>query len=97
MATKLCAWKGRGKGDLLRSLYVHDVLTLIDGRPELIEELQTTSPALRRYVKQELSDLRGEPYFHYGVEGATAAYGPVGPQRALLVRERVAELLTVTS
>ena len=28
MATKLCAWKGRGEGDLLRSLDVHDVLTL---------------------------------------------------------------------
>lgn len=26
VATKLCAWKGRGRGDLLRSLDIHDVL-----------------------------------------------------------------------
>lgn len=31
-ATKFCAWKGRGRGDLLRSLDIHDVLILIDGR-----------------------------------------------------------------
>ncbi|HET8566469.1 MAG TPA: hypothetical protein VFL77_08345 [Solirubrobacterales bacterium] len=46
MATKLCAWKGRGRGDLLRSLDVHDVLTLIDGRPELIEEIKAASSAI---------------------------------------------------
>ena len=39
IATKLCAWKGRGKDDVLRSLDVHDVLTLIDGRPELASEM----------------------------------------------------------
>ena len=38
IATKLCAWKGRGGGDLLASLDVHDVLTLIHGRPKWAEE-----------------------------------------------------------
>ena len=39
VATKLAAWKGRGRCDLLRSLDLHDVLVLIDGRPELSSEL----------------------------------------------------------
>ena len=38
-ATKLAAWKGRGKGDLLRSLDVHDILILLDGRGELPDEI----------------------------------------------------------
>jgi len=92
VATKLCAWKGRGRGDLLRSLDVHDVLTLVDGRPELIDEFQAASPALRTYIRNELLDLRGEPYFDYAVEGATASYGPIGAERARLVQDRIEEL-----
>jgi hypothetical protein len=92
-ATKLCAWKGRGRGDLLRSLVVHDVLSLVDGRSELIDELQDASPALRVYIKDELTDLRAEPYFDYALEGATASYGPIGAERARLVRDRIEELL----
>jgi hypothetical protein len=94
VATKLCAWKGRGRGDLLRSLDVHDVLTLVDGRRELMDEIQEASEDLRTYIKGELIDLRAEPYFDYAVEGATASYGPIGAERAQLVRDRIEELLT---
>jgi predicted nucleotidyltransferase len=93
MATKLCAWKGRGRGDLLRSLDVHDVLTLIDGRPELIEEIKAAPSAIGTYIKEELIDLRAETYFDYAVEGATATYGAIGVDRAQLVRNRIEGLL----
>jgi predicted nucleotidyltransferase len=93
LATKLCAWKGRGSGDLLRSLDIHDVLTLIDGRPELIEEIASATSDLRTYIHDELSELRAEDYFDYGVESATASYGPVGVERARLVHARLDELL----
>ena len=93
MGTKLSAWKGRGRGDLLRSLDVHDVLTLVDGRPELLEEVQDASSALRTYIRDELIELRAEAYFDYAVEGATASYGPIGAERAQLVRDRIEELL----
>lgn len=93
VATKLGAWKGRGGGDLLRSLDVHDVLTLIDGRPELIEEIQAASSTVRAYIEDELTELRSKLYFDYAVEGATAAYGPIGTGRALVVRTRIDELL----
>jgi len=93
VATKLCAWKGRGGGDLLRSLDVHDVLGLVDGRPELIEEIHSATPNLRDYIRDELTELRAEPYFDYAVDSATAAYGPIGVERAAVVRGRIDELL----
>jgi predicted nucleotidyltransferase len=92
VATKLCAWKGRGDGDLLPSLDIHDVLTLIDGRSELIEEVASAAPDLRTYIRDELSELRTEGYFDYAVESATASYGPVGAERARLVHARLDEL-----
>jgi hypothetical protein len=94
VATKLCAWKGRGNGDLLHSLDIHDVLTLIDGRPELVAEVQAAQPSLRAYVHDELVQLRAEPYFDYAVDGATAGYGPLGAERASLVRGRLDDLLS---
>jgi len=94
VATKLCAWKGRGKGDLLRSLDVHDVLTLADGRPELIDEVRAAPADLRSYVRAEISELTAEPYFDYALESATAGYGPLSAQRAEVLRERLAELET---
>src|SRR3954452_12934005 len=93
VATKLCAWKGRGRRDLLRSLDVHDVLTLVDGRPALIEEIEAAPSAIGNYIKDELIDLRAESYFDYAVDGATASYGPIGTERARLVRNRIEELL----
>jgi len=93
VATKLCAWKRRGGGDLLPSLDIHDVLTLIDGRPELIEEVASAASDLRTYIREELAELRGEHYFDYAVQSATASYGPAGAGRAQIVRTRLGELL----
>lgn len=93
VATKLCAWKGRGGGDLLPSLDIHDVLTLIDGRSELIEEVASAAPDLRTYIRDELSELRTEGYFDYAVQSATASHGPAGAGRARLVQARIDEFL----
>lgn len=93
VATKLCAWRGRGRGDLLRSLDVHDVMTLLDGRSELVREIQDAPVELRSYIRDELTDLRDEPYFDYAVESAVATYGPIGAERARLVLDRITSLL----
>jgi hypothetical protein len=77
----------------LPSLDIHDVLTLIDGRPELIEEVASAASELRTYIRNELAELQGELHFDYAVQGATALYGPVGAGRARLVRSRIDELL----
>jgi hypothetical protein len=92
-ATKLCAWRGRGAGDLLRSLDVHDLLTLVNGRPELGQELETASPRLRAYVRDELRAVREAPYFDYAVESALAGYGRMAVERTLLTTRRIDAIL----
>lgn len=93
VATKLCAWEGRGAGDLLGSLDIHDVLTLFDGRPELTEEIQASEPPVRRFIETEIAALRAESYFDYAVDGATAPYGSLAGRRADSVRARIDGLL----
>jgi predicted nucleotidyltransferase len=88
IATKLAAWLGRGGGDVLTSLDAHDIIVLIDGRPELIDELAAQPEDLRNYVAAELASLRAVNYFEYVVQGAVAAYGDVANERAAIVAER---------
>lgn len=50
IATKFEAYQGRGNDDLLTSRDVEDILLLVDGRPELIAEVQNTDDDIRSYI-----------------------------------------------
>lgn len=94
IATKLAAWRGRGADDVLTSLDVHDIVVLIDGRPDLVDELAGQPAELRAYVSAELALLRDVDYFEYGVQAAVAGYGEVANERAGIVAERVDAIIT---
>jgi predicted nucleotidyltransferase len=49
IATELAAWHGRRKGDMLASLDLHDIL--VDGRPELPDEIGSEPAELRTYTR----------------------------------------------
>jgi hypothetical protein len=94
IATKLAAWRGRGGGDVLTSLDVHDIVVLIDGRPELGEELTDQTGELRKYVTDELAFVRNDRYFEYVVQGAVAGYGAVATERARIVAGRLDAIIS---
>lgn len=71
LATKLAAYRGRGNEDPLESRDIEDILALIDGRPELMEELLQSPAKLRRYVSKQLSDLSANSSFEYAVQAAS--------------------------
>ena len=55
IATKLVAWHGRGNNDMLRSLDLHDIFVLVDGRVELPDEIAAQTLDLQNYVAQEFA------------------------------------------
>jgi predicted nucleotidyltransferase len=57
LATKLEAFNGRGKGDFRSSHDIEDLVTVIDGRPELADEIQRSDEDLRRYLGKRFADL----------------------------------------
>jgi hypothetical protein len=68
MATKLAAFKGRGRDDLLGS---HDLeVTLVAGRPEIVAELGGAAPAVRTWVAAQIAMLLDHPDFDYALQGA---------------------------
>jgi hypothetical protein len=57
LATKLEAFHGRGKNDYRMSHDLEDIITVIDGRPELADEVSLASEELRRYLSKEFRRL----------------------------------------
>lgn len=57
LATKIEAFYDRGAGDFGASHDIEDIVNLIDGRPELPDEVMAASADLLRYLKEEFDDL----------------------------------------
>ncbi len=63
LATKLEAFSGRGRGDLMGSRDVADVLSLVDGRAELTAEFAAAPADVRRFVAANLQAFLEQPRF----------------------------------
>mgnify|MGYP006302641419 CR=1 FL=1 len=63
LATKLEAFDNRGAGDFLLSRDMEDVVAVLDGRPELVDEIKATERDLRQYLLKRFSDLIGDQNF----------------------------------
>jgi len=56
-ATKLEAFRGRGKGDYLSSHDLEDLVSVVDGRLELVDEMQVAPKEVRTYIAFEVKKL----------------------------------------
>jgi len=70
VATKLEAFWDRGDGDPLASKDFEDITLLIDGRDELLGEIEDAEHDLRDFVSTGVASLAHLPLFEYGLEGA---------------------------
>lgn len=70
IATKIEAFKGRGNGDYLTSRDIEDVITLVDGREKIVEEIDAVGGALKDYISKEIKKFLDEKDFEYAVESA---------------------------
>jgi hypothetical protein len=57
MATKLEAFKDRGNNDVYLSHDLEDVITVVDGREELISELSFAPLDVREFVAQTVRSI----------------------------------------
>lgn len=84
VATKLEAYRGRGNGDLLGSRDIEDILLVVDGREELVDEITHTHEDPRRYIAEQFKTILKHADFDHFLEGNIQ--GPEG--RVGIVRER---------
>jgi hypothetical protein len=69
LATKLEAFHGRGKNDFQMSHDLEDIVTVIDGRPEIVEEVNLAKADLRKYLSNQFDALLSNRNFLDAVPG----------------------------
>lgn len=69
VATKFEAFHGRGNNDYLASHDLEDIITVVDGRPELMQEIDQAEDELRRYIAAEIHALLEDRNFLMALAG----------------------------
>ncbi|MCY4634039.1 MAG: hypothetical protein OXG04_05945 [Acidobacteria bacterium] len=69
VATKLEAFRGRGAGDYLTSHDLEDVITVVDGREELVTEVRNAPEDVRGYIQNEFGELLRSGDFRNAMPG----------------------------
>ncbi len=69
LATKLAAFDGRGQGDYTASHDLEDIVAVLDGRPEVVEEIRQCESTLREHLQRRLATLLKESRFIEALPG----------------------------
>jgi hypothetical protein len=69
LGTKLEAFDGRGHGDYMASRDLEDIVAVLDGRSEIVQEVGAAAPELREYLALRIGQLLDEPLFREAVSG----------------------------
>jgi hypothetical protein len=93
LATKLEAFAGRGRGDLLGSHDFEDVITLVNGRADLVEEIRAASGDLREFTADQIADLQTRPRFDEWVGGSLRPDAANQARVETIVLPRLAEII----
>ncbi len=72
IGTKLEAFRGRGRGDFYASSDLEDIITVLDGRPTVVDEVAASRRELRRYIGKEVGRLLDNLEFVNAVPGHIA-------------------------
>lgn len=84
LATKLEAWIGRGRGDMLGSRDLEDILLVVDGRPQIVDETRRAELPVRRFISEQIDSLLRAHDFEDFLAGNLR--GPPGRERIVYGR-----------
>ena len=70
LATKWDAFLDRGAGDYLGSHDLEDLITVVAGRPEVLEEIGKETEDVREFLAEMARTCVEEPQFDYALQGA---------------------------
>jgi hypothetical protein len=92
IAIKLETFADRGAGNYLLSQDIEDIIQVLDGRPELVEEMRSSDPDLREFVTARFQSFRGSTDF---LDAISAHLYPdaASQARATVILRRMDEIL----
>lgn len=70
LATKTEAFLDRGNGDFLLSQDIEDILNVVNGREELVDEVLSAEADVREFVANHFKSFLGSSVFEQAIQGA---------------------------
>ena len=96
LATKFEAFADRGNEDVLGSHDLEDIINIIDGRTELLDEIAGETPDLRSYLGQRCAALLATPDFDNYLPGLLAQDETLA-HRVATAKSRLQSIATFTN
>lgn len=90
LASKLEAFKGRGRGDFMGSSDMEDIVTLIDGAADLAAQIERAPESVSSYLRRSFRVLLADERFLDALEGHLPP--AAGPGRAARARASLESL-----
>lgn len=90
VATKLEAFHGRGADNLTLSHDLEDIVAVIDGRAEIVDEIANANADVRAYIVLEVRGLMSDADFREAIPGFLLPDSASQSRRALLEERLVA-------
>jgi hypothetical protein len=91
VATKLEAFAGRGRNDFTASHDIEDIIAVVDGRPELVQEILSAPADVRRHVSEQIRSYLDTSAFLDAISGHLPP-DDASQRRAPLVIQRLQAL-----
>lgn len=92
LATKLEAFKTRGKMDYYASHDFEDIMSILDGRLEIVEEIHQADSGLRNHLTKKFTEINNSPAFKGAIKGHFIQYGSYADGRIALVEQKINQI-----
>lgn len=89
LATKFEAFKTRGKMDFYASHDFEDIVSVLDGRIEIVDEIKSSDATLQQYLINSLREILMLPSFKGAIPGHFAQYGSIANDRVELFEQKL--------
>ncbi len=92
LGTKIEAFKGRDNNDYFASHDLEDVISLLNGRREVYEEVRNSSNQIKAYLKVEFTTFLNEERFMESLPGHLSTSPSQNVKTVTLVMQKIAQL-----
>jgi hypothetical protein len=93
LATKLEAFKTRGKSDYYVSHDFEDIVSILDGRVEIVEEIHKADSELRDHLINTFTEINNSPAFKGAIPGHFVQYGSYADDRIDMVEQKIKDII----
>ncbi len=93
LATKLEAFKTRGKSDYYASHDFEDIMSILDGRVEIVKEIHKADGELRDHLINSFTEINNSSAFKGAIPGHFVQYGSYADGRINIVEQKIKDII----